>query len=109
MKKSILVVALAALPLFSSLALAAEPHHSDKGKATAMTDKDKQMQMNKIQEHMLKMHEQMHKIMDSKDAGERDKLMQEHSKMMQDSMRMMHEMKGEGMKDHGMMDGMKKM
>ena len=43
---------------------------------------------------MLRMHEQMHKIMQSKDAKEREKLMQEHAQMMQDHMSMMQGMKG---------------
>lgn len=102
MKKSLLIAVLATLPLTMSLAWAEELHHADQDKkpATAMTDKDKQMQMGKMQEVMLRMHEQMHKIMQSSDAKEREKLMQEHSKMMQDHMRMMH-----GMKNDGMMGG----
>jgi len=51
-----------------------------------------------MQEDMLKMHEQMHKIMDTKNPQEREKLMQEHSKMMQDMM-------GGGMMGHGKMGG----
>lgn len=57
------------------------------------------MQMGMMQEKMLQIHEQMHKIMQSKDAKERERLMQEHSKMMQDNMSMMQGMKG----DRGMM------
>ena len=68
--------------------------------ATAMTDNEKQMQMGKMQETMLQMHEQMHKIMDAKDPQEREQLTQEHTKMMQDHMRMMQGMMGKG----GMMD-----
>lgn len=54
--------------------------------ATAMTDSEKQMQMGKMQESMLKMHEQMHKIMDAKNPQEREQLMQEHMNMMQGMM-----------------------
>ena len=96
MKKSLLIAVLATLPLSMPLAWADDSHHpeNDKKPATAMTDKDKQMQMGKMQESMLKMHEQMHKIMDAKDPQEREQFMQENSKMMQDHMQMMHGMMG---------------
>lgn len=104
MKKSLLIAALLTLPLSTSLAWA-EAHHSDKDEmpATTMTDKDKQMQMGKMQEHMLRMHGQMHKIMDAKNPQERQELMQEHSKMMQENMQMMQGMTGGGMMGGGMM------
>ena len=124
MKKSLLIAVLATLPLATPLVWAEDAHHAgqdkkpatamDGGSAgnagssfrpTAMTDKDKQMQMGKMQENMLRMHEQMHKIMQSKDVKEREKLMQEHAKMMQDNMHVMHGMKGGGMMEHGMMGG----
>lgn len=103
MKKTLLITALVTLPLFTPLAWADDTHHSDKDKkpAAAMTEKDKQMQIGKMQESMLRVHEQMHKIMDAKNPQEREKLMQEHAKMMQDNMRMMHGMGGK------MDDGMK--
>ena len=47
------------------------------------------MPMGMMQDKMLKMHEQMHKIMQAKDPKERDKLMQEHMQMMQEHMKMM--------------------
>ena len=102
MKKSLLIAVLATLPLSTPLAWADDTHHSDKDKkpAVTMTDKDKQMQMGKMQENMLRMHEQMHKIMDAKNPQERERLMQQHSKMMQD-MPMMQGMMG----GHGMMGG----
>ena len=98
MKKSLLIAALVALPLSTSLAWADDAHHPDKDKkpATTMTDKEKHMQMGKMQEHMLKMHEQMHKIIDAKNPQEREQLMQEHSRMMQDNMQMMQGMMGKG-------------
>lgn len=58
-------------------------------------------QKGKIQENMLRMHEQMHKIMDAKNPQEREQFLQEHSKMMQDDMHMMQGMMG----GHGIMDG----
>jgi hypothetical protein len=105
MKKALLIAVLATLSLSMPLAWADETHHSDQDKkpATAMTDKDKQMQMGKMQKNMLGMHEQMHKIMRSKDAKEREKLMQEHAQMMQDNMHMMHGMMGGGMMGQGTM------
>jgi hypothetical protein len=109
MKKTLLIAVLVTLPLLTPLAWADDTHHSDKDKksATAMTDKDKQMQMGKMQESMLRIHEQMHKIMDAKNPQEREKLMQEHAKMMQDNMRMMHGMMGGDAKGGKMDDGMK--
>jgi hypothetical protein len=105
MKKSLLIAALLTLPLSTSLAWADGAHHSDKDEmpATTMTDNDKQMQMGKMQEHMLQMHEQMHKIMDAKNPQEREQLKQEHAKMMQDNMQMMHGMMGGGMMEKGEM------
>ncbi|MDO8705171.1 MAG: hypothetical protein Q7J84_09520 [Sulfuricaulis sp.] len=107
MKKSLLIAILATLPLSTPLAWAEEAHHSDQDKksATTMTDKDKLMQMGMMQEKMLRMHEQMHKIMQSKDTKERERLMQEHLKMMQDNMSMMQGMMGGGMMGQGKMDG----
>ena len=106
MKKSILIAILATLSFSTPLIWAEEAHHPDQDKksATTMTDKDKQMQMGKMQGQMLGMHEQMHKIMQSKDSKEREKLMQEHAKMMQDHMSMMHGMMGGDAKG-GMMKG----
>lgn len=54
-------------------------------------------QMGVMQESMLKMHEQMHKIMDSKNPQEREGLVQEHRHMMQQHM--------QAMKEGGMMGG----
>lgn len=107
MKKSLLITALLTLPLSTFLAWADEAHHSDKVKipVTTITDKDKQMQMGKMQEHMMRMHEQMHKIMGAKNPQEREQLMQEHSKMMQDNMQMMQGMMGGGMIGKGEMGG----
>ena len=106
MKKALLIAVLASLPLSMPLAWAEDAHHpQDKKPATAMPDKDKPMQMGKMQDNMLRMHEQMHKIMQSKDAKEREKLMQEHAKMMQDNMHMMHGMKDGGMMGQGKMGG----
>jgi len=50
-----------------------------------------------MQESMLKMHEQMHKIMDAKNPQEREQLMQAHREMMHRHM--------QSMKDGGMMGG----
>lgn len=88
MNKLLFIAVLTTLPLSMPFAWAEDAHHSgmDKSPASTMTDKDKQMQMGKMQEHMFRMHEQMHKIMDAKNPQERERLMQEHSKMMQHGM-----------------------
>lgn len=104
MKKSLLIAVLAILPLSAPLAWAEDPRSAqDKKSAAPLSDKDKQTHMRKMQEDALRMHEQMHKIMQAKDANERERLMQEHSKMMQDHMSMMRSMKGGGMKGPGRM------
>jgi hypothetical protein len=55
---------------------------------------DKNMGM--MQEGMLKIHEQMHKIMDAKNPQERERLMQTQRELMRQHM--------QSMKDGGMMD-----
>jgi len=104
MKKLLFIALLTALPLSAPLVAADEAHSAAKEKkaAMAMSDKEKQEQAVKMQEHMMKMHEQMHKIMQASDPKERERLTQEHLKMMQDNMHMMRGMKGGGMMDHGM-------
>ena len=52
-------------------------------------------QMGAMQEIMLKMHEQMHKILDAKNPQEREQLMQAHREMLHQHM--------QAMKDGGMM------
>ena len=109
MKKSLLIAVLATLPLSLPLAWANEAHHPDQDKkpAAATPDMDKPMQMGKMQDNMLRMHEQMHKIMQAKDPKERERLKQEHSKMMQDNMHMMRSMKGSETGQGKMGGGMK--
>lgn len=107
MKNSILIAALASLSLSMPLVWAHDGHHhADKKTATATTAKDKQMRMEKMQEHMLQMHAQMHKIMDAKTPEERKQHMDEHLKMMQDKM---HSMMGHHPKCGKMEGGMKGM
>ncbi len=50
-------------------------------------DMDKQMGV--MQERMLKMHEQMHKIMDAKNPQERERPMQAHREIMHQHMQAM--------------------
>lgn len=117
MKKLFFAVALAALPLIPALA-AEGTAHAGKHKQSATADMD-QEQIKKMQENMLRMHEQMHKIMDAKSPQEREQLLQAHAKMMQDGMQMMKSMKsghpmmgsdaGGSMKDGAKMDGSSKM
>lgn len=100
MKNTLLIATLATLVLSAPFASAADNHSADKGKKSAMhmSDQDKQAHMSKMQESMLKMHEQMHKIMEAKTPHELEQHKQAHLKIMQDSMQMMHGMKG----GHGM-------
>ena len=114
MKTSMLVVVTVAAALSAPGAYADDTHHPDKkgapAKSAAVKDVAKApmakgMPMGMMQEKMLKMHEQMHKIMQAKDPKERDKLMQKHMQMMQEHMKMMGGMKGDGMMGPGMMGG----
>ena len=93
-------IALAAFLAAVPAAFAMDDHHHGgkmAGKAGAMDDK----QLAQRQQHMLRMHEQMHKIMQAKDAQERERLTQEHRQMMREHMQAMHGDKG--MMDHGKM------
>ena len=109
MKTSFIAALFLILPLTAPSAWADDAHHPQKEKKGAsMAEKDKPMQMGMMQENMLRMHEQMHKIMDSKTPEERAQLMQEHSKMMQDNMQMMQGMGGDS-KGNKMDSGMKGM
>ncbi len=82
-------------------ALAVDEHHPGQKGAPV---KDAGMPMGKMQDNMLKMHEQMHKIMQAKDPKEHERLMQEHQKMMQEHMKMMGGGQG-GMMGPGKMGG----
>lgn len=52
-----------------------------------------QQQMKEMQQHMLKLHDQMHKIREAKSESDRKQLEQQHLKMMQDHMQKMMVMK----------------
>lgn len=110
MKKLLLVAMLAALPFSITSVWAVDAHHSDANSksAVAMTDKEKQIHMAKMQENMLNMHEQMHKITEAKTPQDREQHMQKHVAMMKDSKSMMRSMMTCDGKD-GMMDSEMKM
>ena len=85
-------VSIISLALFAPAAPAAEEHdHSAQESAPA---KAAGTQMRMMQDNMLKMHEQMHKIMQAADPKEREQLRQEHLKTMQEHMKMMGGSKG---------------
>jgi len=84
MKKLILVAAMATL--LPVAAIAAEEHNHS-GQSASPEDSTKEARM--MQENMIKMHEQMHKIIDAKDPAERERLMQEQQKTMQEHMKQM--------------------
>lgn len=52
------------------------------------------MDSSKIQERMFRMHDQMHKIMNTKEGVERERLVQEHRMMIEENMRMLQDMGG---------------
>lgn len=102
MKKPLLIAVLAALSLTTSLAWAGDDSsqhlNKDKKESKNITAKDQQLQTSKMQETMLQMHEQMHKIMASNNPQERERLTQEHTRMMQDNLPFMQG-------SHGTSDG----
>ena len=104
------VYALLGFALTAPVAFSDDAHHPDQKGATpkaapmnakAPVAKDAGMPMGMMQDNMLKMHEQMHKVMQAKDPKERDRLKQKHMQMMQEQMKMM----GNGMMGPGMMGG----
>ena len=109
MKKLTRIVVLGLLSI-SPAVLADETKSSDKERldVAARSDDEKPMQSQKMQEKMLRMHEMMHKIMQSKDGVERERLIQEHRKMLEENMRMMHSM-GDSRKCGSMHGGHKDM
>jgi hypothetical protein len=99
MNELILATAVA-FALSAPAVLAAEEHQHDQKDAQA---KDTGVPMGMMQDNMLKMHEQMHAIMQAKDPKERERLVQEQQKTMQQHMKMMG-----GMMGHEMMGGERK-
>ena len=57
---------------------------------------DMEKKIDMMQESMLEMHEQMHKIMDAKNPQERAQLMQAHQHMLQQHMQAMKDGGGMG-------------
>lgn len=114
-----LAVVVVVLGLSGPVAWAVDEHHPEQkgaaGKPTASSAAATAgmggAQMQKMQDTMLKMHEQMHKIMQAKDPKERERLKQDHMKMMQEHMSMMHGPGGMmgGMQGEGMMQRMLQM
>ena len=62
--------------------------------ANSMAEDQGTMDSGKIQEKMLRMHNQMHKIMNTKEGVERERLLQEHRMMIEENMRMLPGMMG---------------
>jgi len=107
MKTSIFAAVIAYAVLSAPGAYADDTHHPDKKDVPAIsaptkgtkasTGKGAEASMAPMQDNMLKMHEQMHKIMQAKDPKQRDKLVQEHMQMMREHMKTMGGMMGQGM------------
>ena len=116
MNRLTLAATVAVLMFSIPQAYAVDEHHPDKpgapakaapGKDTkAAVGKEAGMPMAMMQENMLKMHDLMHRIRDTQDPQEREKLMQEQMRMMQENMKMMHGMKGCNMMGDGAKGGM---
>lgn len=102
-----LAIVLAVLAVAPAAAIAVEEHHAGEQAGASEAKPMQPEQMMKMQEHMLKMHEQAHKIMAAKKPAERERLMQEQRQMMQEHMKGMPcgMMGGGMMMDRGMMGG----
>src|SRR5688572_15030729 len=78
--------AMAALALAACAAPGGERHaHEEKGPTAAQAGN----RTAAMQDNMLRMHEQMHKIMEARDPNERARLMKEHREAMREHMKMM--------------------
>lgn len=113
MYQSVIGIMVLALSL-SGAVHADDAHHPEQGAsgkpaatkpAKSPAGQEGIMSMGMMQENMLKMHEQMHKIMQAKDPKERERLMQEHKGLMQQHMKNMHGTMGNGMMGPGTMGG----
>lgn len=102
MKKPFLIAILAALPL---TVVAADPNQKDKNSSKSSTQSQSQTpgasstpgaagQSSRLQENMIKMHEQMHKIMSSKNTQDRQRLTREHARLMEETIPLMHGSQG---------------
>jgi hypothetical protein len=83
--KKLILAAMTSLTLAGCAAPGGEKHVHDETGA----GRDSGTPMAKMQDNMLRMHEQMHKIMEAKDPNERARLMKEHQATMQEHMKMM--------------------
>jgi hypothetical protein len=83
----LILMAIVSLALTACAAPGSEQHVHDEKGAPGGGDTGKPMTM--MQDNMLRMHEQMHKIMEAKDPNERARLMKEHRAIMQEHMKMM--------------------
>jgi hypothetical protein len=80
------LIAMFSFALVACAAPGGEKHvHDEKGAAGGDTGKPMAM----MQDNMLRMHEQMHRIMEAKDPDERARLMKEHQESMREHMKMM--------------------
>lgn len=88
-------VAVMVMTVFPAYVVAAESTAQDNSRVTAAAEEGQDvMDSAKMQEKMLRMHEQMHKIKNAKEGVERERLLQEHRMMIEENMRMMHSMMG---------------
>ena len=93
------VIIMAIYPAYVAAA-ESQPRDNSRVSARPMADDQGTLDSGKMQERMLRMHDQMHKIMNTKEGVERERLLQEHRMMIEENMRMMHGMMG-GMMDCG--------
>lgn len=93
------IVVLATVPPTYVAAVDSAPRDNSRVSAAPIPDGSGQMNSTsmdstKMQERMLRMHDQMHKIMNTKEGVERERLLQEQRMMIEENMRMLPSMGG---------------
>lgn len=89
MNKLMSYASAAVLAIYPVFIVAAESQSRDDSRVTAtpMAEDQGSIDSGKMQQRMLRMHDQMHKIMNTKEGIERERLLQEHRMMIEENMR----------------------
>lgn len=89
-------IAMLATGIYPVYLAAADSPSRDTSRVSAvpMAESQGKMDSTKMQERILRLHDQMHKIMNTKEGVERERLLQEHRMMIEENMRMIRDMGG---------------
>ena len=85
------------------------PADTRKGAISGEGSGDMEQRLRQHQDHLLKLHEMMHQIMNARDDAERERLKEEQRKLMRDNMRLHHQQtrghRGSERQGQGALDG----